>query len=235
MNLDLDGFGEQFLIYLDHIAPRLGVGHQTVYLFLLGEAFRSHQDLVTFSMKTGRFRMGKGTGDGGKPMAENTVVECVQKLCQLRLLEKIDSGRFGTRVRVKLPKDAVEFHPVTDQIKRRSIEDVDFFNEPLARATLLLRERQRCFYCARSLTFENFVIEHVVSRPFGNNGFRNLVAACQACNNRKSEQSASDYFRTLYRDGFLNEQEFTTSQEKLSQLVKGMLVPEVNDVILDNP
>jgi hypothetical protein len=231
--LELENLGEQFVFYLDHIAPKLGVNQQTVYLFVLGEAYRQKQNPVTFSMKSDRRKMGLGTGDASKPMAENTVRECVSSLSTCGLFEIIDSGRFGTRVRVVLPLDAARFYPEPAQTRVRSIQDIDFFNEPLAREALLAREGYQCFYCARSLTDENYVIEHVVSRPTGDNSFRNLVAACQVCNNRKSHRNAADFFRTLYREGFLSEAELTDSQAKLIRLLDGKLIPVIDDSLLN--
>ncbi len=169
-SLNLQGFGEQFLLYLERIAPNIGVNQQTVYLFLLGEAYHSGSEIVTFSMKTARFQMGKGTGDADKPMAENTVTECVQKLCQVKLLERIDSGRFGTRVRVKLPKEAISFHKEPFEKIMRSIEEIDFFLEPAARVSILEREHQKCFYCARSHS-KTMLLNTLFRGPWGITAF----------------------------------------------------------------
>ncbi len=49
---------------------------------------------------------------------------------------------------------------------------------------------------------EKTVIEHVVSRPAGGNGYRNVVAACRQYNNRKGDSDAEDFLRILYAKGF---------------------------------
>ena len=95
---------------------------------------------------------------------------------------------------------------------------------PANRERILAREGGRCFYCLRQLTKENHVIEHVVSRPVGSNGYRNLVAACRECNNRK-KSSADDWLRTLYREGFLDAAEFEERQSHLERLRAGELKP----------
>jgi len=106
-----------------------------------------------------------------------------------------------------------------------SIEEMDFFTAPENRALILKRDENRCFYCIRALTAENYVIEHVISRPTGNNGYRNLVAACRECNNRKNDSSVEDYLRNLYRESYLSADELQNRLLKLSQLRNGELKP----------
>ena len=65
------------------------------------------------------------------------------------------------------------------------------------------------------------------SRPLGNNSYRNLVAASREANNKKGNSSAEDFLRRMYRDGYLNEQEFLGQLEKLEQLQAGTLKPTV--------
>lgn len=67
----------------------------------------------------------------------------------------------------------------------------------------------------RQLNSENYVIEHVISRPQGSGSYRNVVAACRQCNNRKGSSTVEDWLRTLYRDAFLDA---TTFQERVSHL-----------------
>jgi hypothetical protein len=108
-----------------------------------------------------------------------------------------------------------------------SIEDLDFFDVPENRLAILVREHHRCFYCLRAVNGDNYVIEHVLSRPNGNNGYRNVVAACRHCNNRKSDSTAEDFLRTLYRESFLNDTEFEDRLSHLERLRNGELKPEV--------
>ena len=64
-----------------------------------------------------------------------------------------------------------------------------------------------------------------MSRPTGNNGYRNVVAACRECNNRKSSSTAEDWLRTLYREGFLDVAAFQDRQSHLARLRAGELKP----------
>jgi len=74
--------------------------------------------------------------------------------------------------------------------------------------TTCYEKLNRCFYRLRKLDDQNHVIERVRSRPEGTNGYRNVVAACRQCNDRKNASPVDDWLRTLYRDGFLGAAEY---------------------------
>jgi 5-methylcytosine-specific restriction endonuclease McrA len=114
-----------------------------------------------------------------------------------------------------------------------SIEEMDFFNLPAYRHAILRREEGRCFYCLRAINAENYVIEHVVSRPNGNNSYRNLVAACRQCNNRKGALPAEDFMRMLYRDEFLDATELENRFANLRKLQSGELKPVIQEESLN--
>jgi len=103
---------------------------------------------------------------------------------------------------------------------------MDFFEVPENRLLILKREKFRCFYTLRPLDQENFVIDHIVSRPNGDNSFRNLVAASREANNRKGSMLAEDYLRQLFREGFLNEAEFQDRLQTLSLIKEGQIKPD---------
>lgn len=65
----------------------------------------------------------------------------------------------------------------------------------------------------------------VVSRPAGENCYRNVVAACRQCNNRKGSSTAEDWLRTLYREGFLKAPDFQDRLSHLERLRAGELKP----------
>ena len=66
-----------------------------------------------------------------------------------------------------------------------------------------------------------------MSRPTGDNGYRNVVAASREANNRKGSMSADDFLRKLFRDGFLNEVEFEGRIKTLSLIKAGEIKPKV--------
>ncbi len=105
------------------------------------------------------------------------------------------------------------------------LEAENFFEVEGNRTRILAREGYRCFYCIRQLNGDNYVIEHVISRPMGESSYRNAVAACRQCNNRKGSSSAEDWLRTLYREGFLDATAFQDRLSHLERLRAGELKP----------
>lgn len=102
---------------------------------------------------------------------------------------------------------------------------MDFFDDPANRLLLLKRENYKCFYTLQKLDKDNFIVEHVVSRPAGNNSYRNCVAAAREANNKKGATSAEDYLRRLFRENYLSESEFQDRLRALDQLKQGLLKP----------
>src|SRR5258708_3974652 len=78
-----------------------------------------------------------------------------------------------------------------------------------------------------SLRSTTWVVEHVQSRPEGSNGFRNVVAACRGCNNRKGSTAARAFVRSLYRDGLIDQDELQRGIVNLDKLEAGELRPDV--------
>jgi HNH endonuclease len=149
-------------------------------------------------------------------MSENTAYEKLQSLKTKGCIEIISSERLGRRIRLRLPGEIPGIiPPPTAQPIPVSIEKMDFFNIPENRVLILERDQHRCFYCLRALTSENYVIEQVVSRPVGDNSYRNIVAACRECNNRKNDSNVEDYLRGLYRESFLSAAELPDRLLKL--------------------
>jgi 5-methylcytosine-specific restriction endonuclease McrA len=194
----------------DHLAPRLDTYEQVVYLYILRHSRLVGLDEVTIGFKSARKKMAFGIGEAGKPMSEGTCYEKLRSLEKKGCLDILSTERAGTRVRLRLPDEIAGVVPT----------------EPPDRVLLLEREGHRCFYCLRQLDGQNHVVEHVRSRPNGNNGYRNVVAACIQCNNRKGATAAEDYIRALYRDGFLNEGEFKQRLAMLVKLAEGELKPD---------
>ena len=55
--------------------------------------------------------------------------------------------------------------------------------------------------------------------------FRNVVAACRRCNNRKNSLLAENYLRSIYRDGILSGDDFAIQISLLARLPSGKLRP----------
>jgi hypothetical protein len=218
-------FIEQFQ---DYLAPKLDTYEQALYLYIFRHSRLIGTDEVVIGFKSARRRMACGIGQDGSPMSENTAYEKLRSLQSKGCIEIVSSERTGRRIRLRLPDEIPGIIPPPERLKPPlDIEEMDFFEIPENRALILEREQHHCFYCRRALTAESYVIEHVVSRPAGDNGYRNVVAACRECNNRKNDSSAEDYLRGLYRESFLSSDELQERLLKLGRLKSGELKPMV--------
>jgi 5-methylcytosine-specific restriction endonuclease McrA len=58
------------------------------------------------------------------------------------------------------------------------------------RRNLYVRDKSKCQYCNKKLTFSSFTIDHVVPKSAkGKTNWTNCVAACKFCNAKKSNKS----------------------------------------------
>jgi hypothetical protein len=217
---------EQFFKdFQDHLAPLLDTYEQAVYLYLFRHTRFIGLKEAVIGFKSARRRMACGIGEKGKPMSEGTAYEKLRSLEEKRCINILDSTREGRKIRLHLPSEIAGILVVEARVSTPNPEMQDFFDVKENRSRILMREEHRCFYCLRQLNGENYVIEHVVSRPTGNNNYKNVVAACRQCNNRKGSANVEDWIRILYRDGFLGEAEFRERISHLERLRAGELKP----------
>ena len=213
--------------FQDFLAPKLDTYEQALYLYIFRHSRLRGEAEVVIGFKSARARMACGIGEKGKPMSENTAYEKLQSLKVKGCIDIVSSERTGRRIRLRLPSEIPGTIPDTSEaLAATDIELVDFFSTPENRAMILERDEHLCFYCMRTVTAENYVLEHVISRPEGNNSYRNLVAACRECNNRKNDSDAEDFLRTLYREEFLSALEMKERLENLTRLKEGQLKPK---------
>jgi hypothetical protein len=223
--MDTKQFIEQFQ---DYLAPKLDTYEQALYLYIFRQSRLLGADEVVIGFKSARRRMACGIGEAGRPMSENTAYEKLRSLQSKGCIEIVASEHSGRRIRLKLPDEILGIiPPPATQAAPLSIEEMDFFAVPENRTMILEREEHSCFYCLRVLTAESYVIEHVVSRPTGDNGYRNVVAACRECNNRKNDSTAEDYLRALYRELYLSADDLQNRLVKLGRLKNGELKPVI--------
>lgn len=217
--------GKFIIDFQDHLAPKLDTYEQAIYLYIFRHSRLIGKEDVVIGFKSARARVACGVGQKGKPMSENTAYEKLQSLESKGCIKILTSERTGRRIYLKLPQEISGVIAQVVVAPPVSLEEIDFFNSSENRFLILNREDHRCFYCLRALTSENHVIEHVISRPNGNNSYRNVVAACRQCNNRKGNSSADDFLRTLYRESFLSATEFEERLSHLERLRNGELKP----------
>lgn len=216
---------EVFQQFEDHLAPRLDTYEQAVYLYCLRHTRFIGKNEAVIGFKSARKRMAMGIGEAGKPMSEATCYKKLQALAAKGCINVIDSTREGTRLRVHLPAEMPGVVVASDPAPAPELDDLDFFEEAKNRDAILRREGSRCFYCLRMLDASNWLIEHVRSRPEGDNSYKNVVAACRACNNRKGSTDARDFVRELYRAGVLSQDDLEARLVLLARLQSGDLKP----------
>lgn len=219
---------QKFIIdFHDFLAPKLDTYEQAIYLYIVRHSRVIDKDEALIGFKSARKKFAFGTGKSGTPMSEGVIYRKLQSLEQKECIKVLGSEYNGTRIKAFLPEEISGLITVEPKSGHLSIEDIDFFEDPKYRICILERENYKCFYCLKDLNEKNYVLEHVESRPMGNNSYKNLVAACRSCNNKKSDRNVLDYIRSLYRDDYLSEDEFEKVKDKLELLKLGEIKPNI--------
>jgi hypothetical protein len=216
--------------FLDFLAPKLDVYEQAIYLYALRHSRLQGKEEVTIGFKSARFRMALGIGAQGTQIADKTCYEKLRSLEKKGCLSLLGTERNGTRMKLLLPSEIEGLIPAPKLETNVDLDEIDFFVNPEHRELILRREGGKCFYCARVLNSSNYVIEHVASRPKGDSSYRNVVAACLNCNNRKGDAEVEEFIRGLYRDGYLSTEDFDRLVANLQLLQSGNLRPNITNI-----
>jgi hypothetical protein len=219
---------EFFVQFQDYLAPKLDTYEQAIYLYIFRKGKLLGLDEVTIGFKSERARLATGIGTEGRPMSESTCYEKIQSLEKKGCIKVVRTNHAGRLLRLHLPAEIPGIIPPPAQEREIDIEAMDFFDDPANRLLILKREDYRCFYTLQKLDKDNFIVEHVVSRPAGNNSYRNCVAASREANNKKGSSSAEDFLRRLFRESYLSESELQDRMHALAQLKEGLLKPELD-------
>lgn len=108
------------------------------------------------------------------------------------------------------------------------IETINFYNDSKYRKTILQREKEKCFYCLKKITNDNYVLDHLVPQVVEvDNSYKNIVAVCHECNSKKSGSNANDFVRKLYRDSVLSQKELEERLAYIETVKSGDLKPEI--------
>lgn len=153
--------------FQDYLAPRLDTYEQAIYLYLVRHSRLHGQREVTVGFKSARRKIAFGLGVDGTAMSEKSCYKKVKSLEAKGCVKVVGVQRDGTRVVVLLPSEIHGIRPNGAPTAAQDLDDMDFFNVPENRLAILLREGNRCFYCARDLDTASYVMEHLVSRPSG--------------------------------------------------------------------
>ncbi len=139
-------------------------------------------------------------------------------------------------VRVRLPQEVPAIRRAANRASRPSrthfgaalLEDMDFLHTRILRRAIHQREGGVCFYCQRRIIQRTRCLDHVVPRAkSGRNSYRNLVSCCPDCNTKKSELSAEDFVRSLYREHILSASDLKARLRALDALAAGKLKPSL--------
>ena len=216
----------EFLIqFQDHLAPKLDAYEQAIYLYVFRHSRLHGLEEATIGFKSARSRMACGIGEKGKPMSEGTAYLKLSSLQEKGCIEILRTTHTGRVLKLRLPQEIPGTIPAAPTEVEPDLEEMDFFLVPENRLLLLKRENYRCFYTLQKLDETNFVVEHVVSRPLGDNSYRNCVAASREANNKKGALPAEEFLRKLFRDDYLSDADFQERLELLAKLKRGDLKP----------
>lgn len=219
---------QKFIIeFQDYLAPKLDTYEQAIYLYIFRHSRLLGLEEVTIGFKSARSRMACGIGEHGKPMSEGSAYKKLRSLEEKGAISVLRTEHTGRLLRLHLPDEIKGLIPAKEEAKPLDLEEMDFFEVPENRLLILERENSRCFYTLVALDKDNFVIDHVLSRPKGDNSYRNVVAASREANNRKGSMSAEDFLRKLFREGYLNESELEDRLLRLGRLKAGELKPVI--------
>lgn len=223
----MSDFLEFFKYFQDHLAPKLDVYEQALYLYVVRHSIAEGRSEVLIGFKSARKKMAFGIGKAGTAPSEGVIYDKLKSLEAKGCLKVLSSERSGTRILVVPPQDIAGLIPPPAQVAPLDIDKLDFFSVTENRRLIVEREGNKCFYCLAALNANNYVIEHVLSRPEGDNSYRNVVAACRQCNNRKNAVPVEDFLRTLYREGLLSIEDMKARVSHLERLRAGELRPVV--------
>jgi 5-methylcytosine-specific restriction endonuclease McrA len=200
---------------------------QMLYQHFFRHSHLEGKQTCVVGVKSLRTRIGLGTGNPGKPPSEDQIRTKLRSLERKQAIEILGRSRAGTEIRVFLPSEIEGCLPSHSVQPSLDLEVIDF-TSPQYRAWIIERERYTCFYCRRALDSDQCELDHVVpAAGGGNETYRNIVATCLDCNNSKSDQSAENFVRTLFRRQLLSEAEVHDRLKALEDLQAGRLVPDI--------
>jgi hypothetical protein len=227
----------------DVLAPRLGlnVKDRAVYCYLLRHSLVVGKVRLHFAVVSLARALGVSVG---------LARQSVRRLDELGALHVIERNKTGHFVEMRLPDEiraaslgkngALWLSGVSGvsgfsgavgaagEPPASTLETTDFWKTWALRKAIHDRERGACFYCLRRTPGSVKCLDHVVPRVrFGRNSYRNLVSCCIECNSRKGDRRATDFLRTLYRQGRLTPAELDGRLRALKALAAGKLRPSL--------
>jgi 5-methylcytosine-specific restriction endonuclease McrA len=91
---------------------------------------------------------------------------------------------------------------------------------PITKANLLKRDNYTCQYCGRSLNLKTITVDHVLpkrprnpKRPKGKHVWKNVVASCRTCNNKKDNLTPEEASMKLLSRPFIPQKSMMTMDD----------------------
>lgn len=205
----------------DFLIPGLGLSayDRSLYYHLLRHTRLNGRDSAMFAIGP----LSKATG-----VSDFKVREVIRVLHQKGCVCIEDRTRLGHKISVLLPSEISGLVRPTPRAEPIDLLAIDFFANRQHLGAILARENGACFYCLKKLNHETCELDHVSpQKDAQDNSYKNIVASCHGCNKAKSDRSAEDFVRSLYRSGTLNERELQLRLSAIESLRAGHLVPEL--------
>lgn len=206
----------------DYLIPFLGLDtyEKTLYYHLFRHSRLIGKDETIFVISSAPKTVG---------LTEFTARDRIRKLNEKGCVKIQELTRDGVRVSVLLPTEINGCVVVPESNESIvDIEQIDFYNDPKYRPSILVRENEECFYCFRKLTKDNYVLDHMISQVnTGKNSYRNIVATCHECNSTKTGKNGDDFVRLLYRKGTINSKELENRLNAIEKLKNGEIKPDI--------
>jgi len=220
----------QILIEIqDKLVPFLDSYEQAIYHYLFRHTYLAGKQQTLFITRTAE--IGFGTGNNSKKPSWKTRSSKLKSLESKGCIKIVERSNKGMLVEILLPDEIVSINKEEEK-QEIDIDALDFFSNKRLLASLLEREKYRCFYTGKKITEKNCYLDHVTPQSNGGgNSYKNIVASCFDANSLKSNKSVGDFIRQLYKDDILSLVEFNELKQKISDLQNGKLIPNFESVL----
>lgn len=203
----------------DRLAPLQTPYEQAVYRYLFRHSWaKSGGPQVTVGVRQIGVNLGQPArwrGKVGDRVPYNQVRRTLNSLTAKQHIRESSRSRQGTCYLVLLP---VEILGAAGQVETDVSDpyELDHYNVPERRGSILARDGRRCFYCQQAVDDLSYTIDHIVPvSQQGDHRPRNLITACHACNSQRAGRGVEDFLRDCYRRHLLSQDEL---QERFSYL-----------------
>jgi hypothetical protein len=211
----------------DYLAPQLDGWEQMLYHYLFRHTHLEGRETIIVASRSIGPKIGKGRSDASE-LARNNGPRKLRALEEKGAIKILNKTRLGTEVRVFLPRDIPGLIPKISEPNSADLTLIDFFSIEENRKKIFDRDLRRCCYCLKSVSQENFSLDHIVPQANGgNHSYKNLVTACFECNSKKHSQSAEDFLRLNYRAQLISNDEFNACLKYINDVSSGAVVPSL--------